>query len=57
MTSWQQLVADHIVVCPADQGHLVIRDESWVQCETCALKFPVVDDIPVLLLTDAVAAD
>lgn len=46
-----------IIVCPQCHGPLTdgARDDGTEEliCATCALAFPVIDDIPVLLLDEA----
>lgn len=43
-----------IVVCPACRGSLDPRPESaTLRCTQCGLGYPVVDDIPVLLVDEA----
>lgn len=40
-----------ILVCPADQGHLVEDvDRSQLECESCGRRFDVRDGIPIMLL-------
>ena len=47
-----QLLA--ILVCPRCKGELDYREqESILVCPACALRFPVRDDIPVMLLDEA----
>ena len=47
-----QLLA--ILVCPRCKGALDYREpESILVCPACALRFPVRDDIPVMLLDEA----
>ncbi|MCD4707040.1 MAG: Trm112 family protein [Candidatus Sabulitectum sp.] len=46
-----------ILVCPRCKGELEYRtegDESLI-CHKCAVAFPVRDDIPVMLMDEAVA--
>ncbi len=43
-----------ILVCPKCHGPLVLRDaESALDCGACKLRFPVRDDIPVMLIDEA----
>ncbi|MCK5786221.1 MAG: Trm112 family protein [Candidatus Sabulitectum sp.] len=48
-----------ILVCPRCKGELDHRtgteNEELLICHSCALAFPVRDDIPVMLLDEAVA--
>jgi uncharacterized protein YbaR (Trm112 family) len=47
-----QLLA--ILVCPKCKGELEYRErESSLVCQACSLRFPVRDDIPVMLLDEA----
>lgn len=41
-----------IIVCPACRGDLQAEGEELV-CQSCALAYPVRDDIPVLLVDEA----
>lgn len=41
-----------LLACPACQGKLV-ESGDYLLCPSCALKFPVRDGIPVLLLSEA----
>ena len=47
-----QLLA--ILVCPKCRGELEYRErESSLLCHACALRYPVRDDIPVMLIDEA----
>lgn len=47
-----QLLA--ILVCPKCKGELEYREaESSLICRGCALRYPVRDDIPILLVDEA----
>ena len=47
-----QLLA--ILVCPKCKGELEYREaESSLVCPRCALRYPVRDDIPIMLLDEA----
>ncbi len=49
-----QLLA--ILVCPKCRGPLEYREqESALDCEHCRLRYPVRDDIPIMLIDDASA--
>ena len=49
-----QLLA--ILVCPRCKGPLEYREqESSLTCPACALRYPVRDDIPVMLIDEATA--
>jgi uncharacterized protein YbaR (Trm112 family) len=41
-----------LLACPGCRGKLV-ENGSYLLCPSCALKFPVRDGIPVLLLGEA----
>ena len=48
----QQLLS--ILVCPKCKGELEYRsDEPSLVCHTCRLKYPVRDDIPIMLADEA----
>lgn len=36
-----------------NQGKLSLYKESWLICEDCERNFPIINDIPVLLLEEA----
>jgi uncharacterized protein len=43
-----------ILVCPKCQGDLEYdRTAEKLICKTCGLRYPVVDDIPVMLIEEA----
>jgi uncharacterized protein len=43
-----------ILVCPKCKGELQYRErESTLDCPTCRLRYPVRDDIPVMLIDEA----
>ena len=45
-----------ILVCPKCKGELEYRDaESSLVCHRCALRYPVREDIPIMLLDEATA--
>jgi hypothetical protein len=47
-----QLLA--VLVCPRCKGALEYREnESSLLCATCALRYPVRDGIPIMLLDEA----
>jgi uncharacterized protein YbaR (Trm112 family) len=49
-----QLLA--ILVCPRCKGELEYREaESSLVCRACALRYPVRDDIPIMLVDEASA--
>ena len=52
MTLSPQLLA--ILVCPKCKGELEYRaDESALVCHACRLRYPVRDDIPIMLADEA----
>ncbi|HYV97400.1 MAG TPA: Trm112 family protein [Gemmatimonadaceae bacterium] len=43
-----------ILVCPRCKGELEYREnESALLCHACKLKYPVRDDIPIMLVDEA----
>jgi uncharacterized protein YbaR (Trm112 family) len=52
MTLSPQLLA--ILVCPKCKGPLEYREqEAALLCHQCRLRYPVRDDIPIMLLDEA----
>ena len=52
MTISPQLLA--ILVCPKCKGALTYREaEPALDCPACKLRYPVRDDIPVMLVDEA----
>ncbi|MGH9472254.1 MAG: Trm112 family protein [Terriglobales bacterium] len=44
-----------ILVCPEDKGPLVLKsDQSGLKCQQCHRVYPIRDDIPVMLVDEAV---
>lgn len=44
-----------ILVCPKCKGEVRLdEDESGLICEKCKFKYPIKDDIPVMLIDEAV---
>ena len=44
-----------ILACPKCKGDLIYREqESFLACEKCKLMYPVRDNIPVMLIDEAV---
>jgi uncharacterized protein YbaR (Trm112 family) len=45
-----------ILRCPVcvheDKGDLNMVGESWLVCANCGRKYPVVDDIPIMLIDE-----
>ena len=47
-----------ILVCPRCKGELIYRErENALDCSACALRFPIVDDIPVMIVEEAQKLD
>jgi uncharacterized protein YbaR (Trm112 family) len=43
-----------ILVCPKCKGEIILlEDGSGLVCPACCLKYPVRDDIPVMLIDEA----
>jgi uncharacterized protein len=43
-----------ILACPKCKGGISLTaDGAWLVCEACGLKYPVKDDIPVMLVDEA----
>ncbi len=43
-----------IMICPACRGELRLAPaRDGVICDTCACKYPIIDDIPNMLVEDA----
>ncbi len=43
-----------ILVCPKCKGDIVLLDdETGLVCPVCRLKYPIRDDIPVMLVDEA----
>ena len=43
-----------ILCCPKCKGNLVYDDENQkLVCELCRLRYPINDDIPVMLIDEA----
>ncbi len=52
MTVSPQLLA--ILVCPKCKGELEHREaESVLVCHACKLRYPIRDDIPIMLIDEA----
>jgi len=41
-----------ILACPKCKGELELKD-NWLICNSCKLKYPIVDGIPLLVVDDA----
>lgn len=47
-----------ILACPKCKGEVVLTDnEDGLTCASCKLKYPVRDDIPVMLIDEAIALE
>jgi uncharacterized protein YbaR (Trm112 family) len=47
-----------ILACPKCKGDLVYKEaECFLICNACKLKYPVKDDIPVMLIDEAIKID
>jgi uncharacterized protein YbaR (Trm112 family) len=43
-----------ILVCPQCKGPIELTDdEAWLLCHACRLKYPIREDIPVMLVDEA----
>ena len=43
-----------ILVCPKCKGDLRLTDkEDGLVCEACKLRYPIKDDIPIMLIDEA----
>ena len=48
----------NILVCPKCKGDLELTDESdGLICHACRLKYEIKDDIPIMLVDEAVPLD
>lgn len=43
-----------MLACPACRGELIIRGDDRLYCAACHRSYPVRDDIPILLLDEAI---
>lgn len=47
-----------ILVCPKCKGDLFLfEDESGFECEKCKVVYPVKDEIPIMLVDEAIPSD
>ncbi len=47
-----------IIACPKCRGELKLsEDENFLICEQCRIKYPIEDDIPILLVDEAKPLD
>ncbi|MGQ0793410.1 MAG: Trm112 family protein [Deltaproteobacteria bacterium] len=43
-----------IIVCPKCKGKIRLgADGSWLICDSCGIKFPVKDGIPILMAEES----
>lgn len=50
LTSSMDTRLTEVLVCPVCKGPLTLcREKNELQCAKCAMGFPIVDDIPVML--------
>lgn len=43
-----------ILACPKCKQDIILSDdEKWLICKHCKLKYPIVEDIPVMLVNEA----
>ena len=47
-----------ILACPKCKGDIRLKDdESGLICDACKLKYPIKDDIPIMLIDEAQKLD
>jgi uncharacterized protein YbaR (Trm112 family) len=47
-----------ILACPKCKGDIKLNDkEDGLVCDTCRLLYPIRDDIPVMLIDEAIPLD
>ncbi|WP_320171604.1 zinc finger domain-containing protein [Maridesulfovibrio sp.] len=47
-----------ILVCPECRGKLeLLEGETGLKCDACKVVYPIKDDIPIMLVDEAVPAD
>lgn len=46
-----------IIACPKCKGPLKLRGSDQLICQACMVKYPIEDDIPILLIEKAVKLD
>ncbi len=37
---------------PGKEGNLELVKDTWLVCQDCSRKYPIVDDIPVMLIDE-----
>ena len=50
MTISQELL--EVLACPACKSPVALVRESWLVCEECDRKYPIQDEIPVMLIEE-----
>jgi hypothetical protein len=47
-----------ILACPRCKERVYLsEDDSWLICKSCAVKYPIEEDIPIMLVERAVTLD
>jgi len=47
-----------ILICPKCKGDLTLeKDDTGLICPKCKLKYPIEDDIPIMLIDEAIKID
>lgn len=47
-----------ILACPKCKGDIRLKeDESGLVCDACKLMYPIKDDIPIMLIDEAIKLD
>ena len=47
-----------ILVCPKCKGDLELsEEEDSLNCKTCSLKYPIKEDVPIMLIDEALPLD
>jgi uncharacterized protein YbaR (Trm112 family) len=47
-----------ILACPRCKEKVLLSDDgSWLVCGNCAVKYPIEEDIPIMLIERAVSLD
>jgi uncharacterized protein YbaR (Trm112 family) len=45
----------NILACPKCKGKLILEDDkSGLICNACMLKYPIEDEIPIMLIDEAI---
>ncbi len=54
----QEFIEEFRVVCPACRGRVVLKeDASGIKCLECRRLYPIVNDIPALVVEEATIED